>query len=165
MQSTDSPVCVFQLRQKGFDVSAWAKDDDDKARSFRSNNTMVGKLWNKYGRKPWNKYGRYVKGVATIIGLAMVTYILGNIKIHGSDKLIHYGSIRLQWADQVLLQRARESMRPDWRLASGTKWNGRDMEMYSSSDESDSESPESSRKSDSAKRNDGAKRNSDVETI
>ena len=56
-------------------------------------------------------------------------------------------------------------MRPDWRLASGTKWNGRDMEMYSSSDESDSESPESSRKSDSAKRNDGAKRNSDVETI
>ena len=125
MQSTDSPVCVFQLRQKGFDVSAWAKDDDDKARSFRSNNTMVGKLWNKYGRKPWNKDGRYFKGVATIIGLAMVTYILGNIKIHGLDELIHYGSINRQWADQAL-QCARESMRLDWRLASGTKWNGRE---------------------------------------
>ena len=109
-------------------MSAWAKDENDKARSFRANITMVGKLWNKYGRKHWTKYGRYVKLMATVIGLAMVMYILANTKIHGLDELIYYGKVSLQWADQVL-QRARESMRSDWRLASGTKWNGRDMEM------------------------------------
>jgi hypothetical protein len=47
--------------------------------------------------------------VGYVFGLAILAYILRNIEIHGLDEFI---------------QHTRESMRSDWRFASGSKWDG-----------------------------------------
>jgi hypothetical protein len=82
----------------------------------RKNTTRLSIFWNKYVQK----YVPYFKMVASVMVLAILAYILSNIKIHGLDELIQYSG--------KAIQHVRESMRSDWRLATGSKWSGREWD-------------------------------------